>query len=104
MSTTEEPRKHTYLFSPESSAEMKRLLGQERELTRAMGQLPSSFELHEGDRVLDVACGPGGWARSLATSYPQAQVMGIDISQRMIEYAHADAQARQLSNASFQVM
>src|SRR5260370_42614373 len=69
-----------------------------------MGLLPPGLSLHEGARILDVACGPAGWVRTLAEKYPDAQVVGIDISQTMLEYASAAAQAQHLSNVSFQFL
>ncbi len=40
----------------------------------------------------------------VAREYPHIQVVGIDISERMVKYAHAHVLARRLYNASFQVM
>ena len=102
MSTREEPRESTYISFTESDSEAARLITQDQALTSAMGLLPQSLELHAGDRVLDVACGPAGWACNLATHYPTAQVLGVDISQTMLEYAKAAAQRQHPSNISFQ--
>jgi ubiquinone/menaquinone biosynthesis C-methylase UbiE len=102
MSTREEPRESTYISFTESNAEAARLITQDQALTSAMGSLPRGLELPEGARVLDVACGPAGWACTIAGHYPAAQVLGVDISQTMLEYANAAAQARHLSTISFQ--
>jgi SAM-dependent methyltransferase len=40
----------------------------------------------------------------VAHEYPEIEIVGIDISQRMIAYAQAHAKARKLPNAHFQVM
>jgi ubiquinone/menaquinone biosynthesis C-methylase UbiE len=55
--------------------------------------------------VLDVGCGPGGWALDVAQAYPGIQVEGIDISQRMVDYAREQAAARQVADrVHFHVM
>ncbi len=106
MSTEPAPGKNTYLIDTESGAEMARLLNQDRLLTKGMGGLlaerGNDFSVFR--RVLDVACGPGGWAQEVARAYPSIEVVGIDISQTMIDYARAQTQAQGLTNASFIVM
>src|SRR5688500_3870677 len=80
----------TYLLDPESAAEMGRLLLQDRLLNEAMdGLLPerTEQEIAAIRNILDVGCGPGGWAMSVAQTYPHIHVTGIDISQLMISYA-----------------
>jgi SAM-dependent methyltransferase len=49
----------------------------------------------EGKRVLDVACGEGNFTRMLRTA-SAAEVVGIDISERMIELARAQEARRPL--------
>lgn len=97
---------NSYINDPESGAEMARLLDQDRTLTKAMGgllpELGSDIEaLHD---VLDLACGPGGWAQELAFQYPHINVTGVDISRAMIAYARMQASVRQLENATFTLM
>jgi ubiquinone/menaquinone biosynthesis C-methylase UbiE len=101
----EEATKHTYIIDPENAGELARLMQQDRLLTEGMGGLfPEGQQLPEGGRVLDLACGPGGWDLEVAFHYPHVEVIGIDISQPVIEYARAQAQSRGLENAHFQVM
>lgn len=96
---------NTYVINTESGAEMARLIDQDKFLTKCMGGLfPEIPELSRVRSTLDVACGPGGWAQEMAYTYPEMQVVGIDISQRMIEYATALSQVQGLDNATFQVM
>src|SRR5260370_36899582 len=104
MSTTDEPRENTYMLLTESNTEMTRLIKQDQVRSSTMGLLPHGLELHAGDRILDVACGPAGWARTVAAQYPDTEVLGVDISQTMLEYANATAQAQHLSNLSFQLL
>src|SRR5260370_41014581 len=89
MSTKEEPRESTYMLLTESDAEMARLINQDQVLTGTTGLLRPGLALHDGDRILDVACGPAGWARALAVKYLGVQVLGVDISQTMLDYANA---------------
>ena len=107
MATPIEPSKDSsvYFNDPESGAEMARLLEQDRLITKGMGGLFSErSDLSGMRRVLDAACGPGGWAREVALAYPQVEVVGFDISYTMIDYARAFAQAQGLKNLIFQVM
>ncbi len=90
----------TYFVEDRSSnAEMIRQMIQEGIVTAGMGgplsEQPDPASLH---RVLDVGCGPGGWILEAARMYPHMELVGIDISWRMIEYARAEAQARRLTD------
>jgi ubiquinone/menaquinone biosynthesis C-methylase UbiE len=97
---------NVYISDPESGAEMARLIDQDRLITNGMGGLfPERSNDFSGiHRVLDGACGPGGWALELAFMHPEISVVGFDISQAMIDYANAKARVQGLENASFRVM
>ncbi len=101
----QEASENTYILDADSATEMARLLGQDFLLTRAMGgplaELPDLSPVHD---ILDLACGPGGWALDVAYTYPNKEVTGVDISQQMIRYARAQAHARGQHNAHFRVM
>lgn len=100
-----EKASNSYVINAESGAEMARLIDQDRFMTKCMGGLfPEIPELAKVRSTLDVACGPGGWAQEMAYTYPDMRVVGIDISQRMIEYAKALSQVQGLDNAEFRVM
>lgn len=104
MSSEPSSNENTYILG-HSGAEKARLIEQDRHFTRGMGGLlPDLPDLSGIERVLDVACGPGGWALELAQAYPHMQVVGIDIDKGMIDYANAQAHASGLDNASFSVM
>src|SRR5260370_36499722 len=94
---------NSYINDTESGAEMARLLNQDQTLTDAMGgSLPElGSDIEEMKDVLDLACGPGGWAQELAFAYPHLNVTGGDISQAMIRFARMQAQVRLLQNANF---
>ncbi len=106
MQTAEQPTgKNTYVIDTESAAEMARLLDQDRLITTHMGGLfPERPGFDHIRHVLDIACGPGGWAQEVAFAHPEIEVVGIDISRTMNEYARAMAQVQHLSNVSFKVM
>ncbi len=96
----------TYLIDAENAGELARLMQQDRLLTEALGGLlpEEGISLPETGRVLDLACGPGGWLLELAFCFPQATLIGVDLSPSVVEYATAQARSRGLSNLSFQVM
>lgn len=101
---TAEPSKseNTYVFDTESDAEMGRLLEQDLLITRTMGGLfPEQFDSSNVRRVLDIACGPGGWALEVAFEHPDMEVIGIDISHSMIEYANMRAQTQGLDDKAY---
>ncbi|HZR44451.1 MAG TPA: methyltransferase domain-containing protein [Ktedonobacteraceae bacterium] len=96
---------NTYILDAESPTEMARLIDLHRVVTQAMGgPLAGVSELPPEAKVLDMACGPGGWVCDVAFERPDIEVAGIDVSKIMVEYAYACARTQQLSNASFGVM
>lgn len=54
--------------------------------------------LRPGDRVLDLACGPGPLLLELAALYPDCHFVGADLSRPMLDHLEADAQLRGLRN------
>lgn len=101
----EKGEKSTYVIDAESAAEMARLIRQDHLLNEHMGGVfPELSDLSHVRQVLDVACGPGGWALEAAFHYTDMKITGIDISERMIAYANAQAHIRQGENATFHIM
>jgi len=95
----------TYFIEAENAAEMARLINQDRILTRCMGGLfPPQLDLTDIHDILDIACGPGGWAMDVAKAHPDKRVTAIDISQIMTEFARYQAREQELHNAHFVVM
>jgi ubiquinone/menaquinone biosynthesis C-methylase UbiE len=95
----------TYVLDAESELELSRLLMQDRLLTQEMGGVWSELDdVSTIQYVLDLACGPGGWALDVAREYPEMDVMGVDISRAMIRYAQAQARVLHLDNVDFAVM
>jgi ubiquinone/menaquinone biosynthesis C-methylase UbiE len=80
--------------------EMTRLTLQDQMLTASMGGvLPEQPDPSMLQRVLDVGCGTGGWLIEVARMYPTIpRLVGVDISDRMIAYAQAQAAAQQVND------
>jgi ubiquinone/menaquinone biosynthesis C-methylase UbiE len=97
--------KNSYVIDSRNAAEMARLMQQDRIFTRYMkGLLAEQERLTQLRDILDIACGPGGWALDLAFEHPEIEVTGIDISEQMIDYANTQAQVQVLENVKFRVM
>jgi len=103
MSDTSEPS--NYVADAESPVEVARLLRQDDLLTSAQDQiqefLPSTLDRSSVEFALDVACGAGGWSRAVARTLPGVQVIGFDLSEKMIEVAQVRAKASRLTNVEF---
>src|SRR5579864_7111432 len=99
------PSENSYILDQESAAEMARLLTLDLVVSKHMGgQFPQDIDLSAIHTILDIASGPGGWVQEVAFTYPDKQVVGIDISQTMLSYARAQAALQGLKNASFLFM
>jgi len=98
----------TYFVQDRSNKEEQaRLRLQDKMITENMGGvLPEQADPASFQHVLDVGCGTGGWLIELAKTYPSiVELVGVDISQKMVEYAQAQAQAQQVSEqVTFRVM
>ncbi len=66
-------------------------------IQRSVAWLNERFDLGGGTRVLDLGCGPGLYANTLAES--GASVTGIDFSQNSLAYARSQATSRGLEVA-----
>lgn len=96
----------TYIIDSRSGAEYARLSDQDRSVNEATGSLfPPAIDPDGVHDVLDAACGPGGWALSVASTFSRTHVTGVDINATMIGYAQAQAKVRRLDNTvRFRVM
>jgi ubiquinone/menaquinone biosynthesis C-methylase UbiE len=93
-----------YYVDQNDISEMSRLLKQSNYLITMFGGLladrPDFAGIH---RVLDIACGPGEWATEVARQHPDIQVVGMDISKPMIDFAQAKAYQDQLETLAFEL-
>lgn len=112
MAASQNPQKkeqpNTYIVQDQkkNQEELSRLTLQSHLLTISMGgpleALPNPTAFR---RVLDVGSGPGSWVIETAQMYPTLELVGIDISQRMVEHAREVANVNQVSDrVTFQVM
>jgi ubiquinone/menaquinone biosynthesis C-methylase UbiE len=93
-----------YYVDQELLEEMARLLKQSVFFIKAWGGLLAERPDFAGiTSVLDIACGPGEWATQVARAFPHLKVIGMDISQRMIDFAQARVYQDQIENLHFEV-
>jgi ubiquinone/menaquinone biosynthesis C-methylase UbiE len=97
----EMPDQQGYFIDAENAAEMARLTKQAQTLSEEIGLFPSALDLTGVHDILDVACGPGGWALEVARRFPEKQITGLDISRIMINYARYTSQSLDITNAQF---
>jgi SAM-dependent methyltransferase len=65
------------------------------------GALMTAAGITSGDRVLDVGCGTGRTSREAARRASPGEVLGVDLSGRMLEVARQRARAEGLANLTF---
>lgn len=79
--------------------EFNRLSRQDMLLNEVCPLLPSGVTNPKA--VLDVACGTGGWLRTVAQNHPKTQCVGMDISSLMLDHARAMADSGGLKNIKY---
>lgn len=98
-------QKNSYILDTESATEMARLMLQDRLINENAGGLfPEQGSLAGIDHILDIGCGPGGWALDVARSYREKVITGIDISDMMLAYAQEQKKTHGLTNIHFKKM
>lgn len=75
-----------------------KMLGGDRAALSIFSTLPAPSS------ILDVGCGGGQFAITLAKRYPHAQLTGIDISPQAIAFAQNCLKEAQVTNAAFHVL
>jgi SAM-dependent methyltransferase len=65
-------------------------------------RLRAAIDVRPGDRVLDVGCGAGQTTRDAARKAAPGEVLGIDISERMLERARELTAAARLDNVTYE--
>ncbi len=53
-------------------------------------------------RVLDVGCGSGSMSRLIARSFPEVEVVGVDVREQYLDYARARAREEGFHNLTFE--
>ena len=93
--------KNTYFIDPKNPADVVRLNRQGTLLDRHTDTVPQEFVPWENKRILDLACGPGGWALKVASKFPLVTVVALDIDEFMIRYARAQAEVQEQDRVQF---
>lgn len=87
-----------------NSAEFVRLREQDRAITSSMPLFPVGFD-PRGKRIIDIACGPGGWIRECIHQEPGIdEIWGIDNNKQVIGYAAKHVATRNNKRVSFALM
>jgi ubiquinone/menaquinone biosynthesis C-methylase UbiE len=76
------------LIHPENAIELARRLDLDVLLFKRAGVIcPTVFSPSSHARILDLACGPGGWTFEVAHACPEISVMGVDHDRDVLDYA-----------------
>lgn len=97
----------SYPFDAACASEIGHILFQDHLMTEVTGGLfpgRTDKEIERMKKVLDIGCGPGGWATSVARRYAHINAFGIDDDRFMIPYANAQRSHQNIPNASFEVV
>jgi SAM-dependent methyltransferase len=65
---------------------------------REYSLITSGLDIRSANRVLDLACGPGIYARRFAADLPTSRVTGMDLSSPMLRYAARTSRKAGLKN------
>jgi len=90
-----------YVNNTESVGEQVRLDHQAGLVIDAIGHLPHPLRGKPFQTILDLGCGSGRWALDMAYQYPDAEIVGVDISSTLITYARAQAKTMNRDNVKF---
>lgn len=85
---------------------MARLFDPSQVMGQALGAvLPPEIAITPGMTILNMGCGPGGWALECALAYrdQEVELLGIDRDVAAIAFARSMAHLQLLTNATFEV-
>jgi SAM-dependent methyltransferase len=90
---------HSRPYAIHSNEECERLELQSRlaNIEGHLRYLPVSLR----DRVLDAGCGSGAISRLIAYTYPQAEVIGVDLREQYLDFARTRARSENIQNLTF---
>jgi len=66
-------------------------------------RLRAAYGIRRGDEVLDIGCGTGLTTREAARAAAPGAVLGVDVSERMVERARELAAAERLDNVRYEL-
>jgi SAM-dependent methyltransferase len=87
-----------YMIHSDEECERLELQAQLANIEGHLRHLP----IPPAQRVLDVGCGSGSMSRLIARSFPDVEVVGIDIREQYLDYARARARAEGINNLTFE--
>jgi SAM-dependent methyltransferase len=90
-----------YINDAESAGELARLDHQVGLVIDAIGHLPHKLRGRRFQKILDLGCGSGRWALDMAYQHPDAEIVGVDTSNTLVEYARARAKTMNRHNVKF---
>ncbi len=64
-----------------------------RYIARTVGFLKASISFRSSDKILDIACGTGEFECLILRKHPDQQMIGIDISENMLNFAREKCRA-----------
>jgi ubiquinone/menaquinone biosynthesis C-methylase UbiE len=86
-----------YVIHSDEECERLELQARRANIQGHLRHLPIS----PNDRVLDVGCGSGSMARLIARSFPQVEVVGVDLREQYLDFAEARARGEEIRNLTF---
>jgi SAM-dependent methyltransferase len=92
-----------YINDTESPGELARLIKQAILLDACRPTIPRALQDRTFGSILDIGCGPGNWAMAVARQFPDADVVGVDISHVMIDSATTRASILPENTVCFEV-
>ncbi len=95
------PRPETEILAREAIKEARNLKFIARGLKRNSGHVTPPVQQSPGLRILDLCSGSGCIALALAREFPDANILGIDISGTAVKYAETNAAFNKISNVIF---
>lgn len=101
---TQSEGENHYIYRPShgEEADIARLVEQSRILVSVIKLFPKHFKPRGDEFIVDIGCGPGGWAIDVAFKYQDMSVIGIDIAQNAVDYAMLRAKMEAIDNVTFE--
>jgi ubiquinone/menaquinone biosynthesis C-methylase UbiE len=93
-------------YIPLNEEELNRQIRQDQFINERMDLIPRHMHLPSNAFVVDLACGPGGWALELAFNYHDITIVGGDVNPSILDYARARAATQEYTqrNIEFRLM